>query len=114
MLCPAVNRIEITNEGVVFRCNRPQGSQQPLEVPGGFIIFVDSHKFLGSIWTSDTSVKLEIANRRVKFLVKLHFCTSICFNHEVNVMSVNLSGWQEMHSYIEWRRGVIKFILPIF
>jgi hypothetical protein len=72
MLCPAVRRIEISNDGIIHQCNRSPGCQLPLKVPGGFIQFVDSYKFLGSIWSSDTGMKLEIANRKSKFLVQLH------------------------------------------
>ena len=85
MLCPAVNRIEITNEGDIVRRDRPQGSQLPLEVPGGFILFVDSYKFLGSIWTSDTSMKPEIANRKAKFLVKLHLYKDMLQSRHVSM-----------------------------
>ena len=72
MLCAGENRIQIRNDGLIMRCSRPARATRPLEVPGGYIQFVDSYKFLGSIWTSDTKMIKEITNRKGKFLKKLH------------------------------------------
>ena len=72
MLVPAINRIEISNDGIIRECNRPTGRQLPLQVPGGYIQFVDSYKFLGSMFTSDAGMKSEIANRKSKFFAQLH------------------------------------------
>ena len=85
MLCPAERRIEITNEGTKHQCNRPPGSQEPLQVPGGYIKFVDSYKFLGSIWTSDTGMAAEIANRKHQFFIKLHQCKDMLQSRHVSL-----------------------------
>ena len=44
---------------------------QPLEVPGGWIRFVEKYKFLGSIFTNDLKVDEEIKNRRNAMLGNL-------------------------------------------
>ena len=85
MLCPAERRIEITNEGTKHQCNRPPGSQEPLQVPGGYIKFVDSYKFLGSIWTSDAGMAAEIANRKHQFFIKLHQCKDMLQSRHVSL-----------------------------
>ena len=54
-------------------------------MPGGVILLVDSYKFLGSIWTSDTSMKPEIANRKAKFLVKLHLYKDMLQSRHVSM-----------------------------
>lgn len=72
MLCEGEKRIQIRNDGLVMSCSRPAGAKRPIQVPGGYIHFVDSYTSLGSIWTSDTKMIKEITNRKGKFLQKLH------------------------------------------
>ena len=45
MLCAGENRIQIRNDGLIMRCSRPARATRPLEVPGGYIQFVDSINF---------------------------------------------------------------------
>ena len=73
MLCEGESpHIHIKNNGQIQRHSYPAGEKRPVQVPGGYIHFVDSYTSLGSIWTSDTKMKKEITNRKGKFLQKLH------------------------------------------
>ena len=74
MLIPAHNRIEISDDGEIIRCERPAGATEPLAVLDGFIQFIQQYKFLGSIFTRDCKFATEIDNRIHLFLGKLHQC----------------------------------------
>ena len=74
MLCPSTiqHPIKIDEQGNILPLVRPENATEPLQVPNGYIRFVESYKFLGCIQTSDCKPTTEIRNRCNKFYAKLH------------------------------------------